>query len=151
MTQAISDRSTEHLVDEFLRCVEIDQRAVRLHQTALGNRNLRKLIRIEEVLCERPDGRSALEALLADSRPYTRLRAASPVIKWAPNLAIPVLGRLLIEDFGETLSSSERIELRQTAKEALYFYFNVGNFDRNKLIEPLRAYGIDLPRRYRAP
>jgi len=27
----------------------------------------------------------------------------------------------------------------------LYKYFNMRSYDRNELIEPLRAYGVDLP------
>ena len=58
-----------------------------------------------------------------------------------------MLGRLLVEQFELELSPQERVELRISAKEALYRHFGINDFDQNKLIEPLRAYGVDLPYR----
>jgi hypothetical protein len=69
------------------------------------------------------------------------------VCAWSPEKAIPVLGRLLVEDLGAESSAHERGDIRLGAKEMLYRHFGIDDFDRNRLIEPLRAYGIDLPRR----
>jgi len=92
-----------------------------------------------------PEGRRELEILLEHRRPDIRLRAAHAVMMWATDLAIPVFGRLLVEDFGPEISANERSEIRISAALALYRYFGVRNYDQNRLIEPLKAFGIELP------
>jgi hypothetical protein len=87
------------------------------------------------------------EGLLNSPSPFMRLRAAFRVLSWGPELAIPVLGRLLVEQFEPGLSPQERVELRISAKEVLYRCFGITDFNQNKLIEPLRAHDVDLPYR----
>jgi hypothetical protein len=81
--------------------------------------------------------------------PEVRLRAAGQVLAWAPKLAVPVLGDLLV-NWRPTDPRRGYVAVRTEAKEWLYDYFGITDFDRNKLIEPLRAYGIELPRQDRA-
>ena len=93
------------------------------------------------------DGKQAIEAMLEHDEPMIRFRAAERVQKWNPDLAIPVLGRLLIEPFPEVSTGFERFSIHVDAKMALRKFFELKEFNQNALIEPLKAYGIDLPRR----
>jgi hypothetical protein len=73
------------------------------------------------------------------------LRAAANVLEWSPEKAVPVLGRLLVEDLSAENSIDERIDIRVEASGWLYRHFGIRDYDRNKLIEPLRTYGVNIP------
>lgn len=150
MTRTISDMPVEELVAAFIEQAEFQRLAIRDQKIPKANRHMDKVVQIRNALDETPEGRQALLKLVNNEARYVQLRAARPVIDWAPDIAVPVLGRLLIEDFGDKLTDSEGIELRISAKEILFNHFGIENFDRNELIEPLRAYGIEIPRRHRA-
>jgi len=109
------------------------------------NRHVKKMMAVGDALTALPEGRVRLEKLMTDRKPFVRLRAAQEVRRWAPHLAIPVLGRLIADDFKAELSPGERLELRISAKDSLCIHFDIMSFDQNDLIEPLAAYGIDLP------
>jgi hypothetical protein len=76
------------------------------------NRWFRRSDRAAQKLIDRGEnGKGTLEALLGHAQPIVRLAAASYVLKWAPDRAIPVLEDLLIwakrdrsgDIFGEAL------------------------------------------------
>jgi len=144
MTRAISDLSADVLRHRFLEYQERQQAAIRAEDIPAANRHAMKVKRYADALAATPRGRDMLEELAGSPLPFVRHRAAQWVVDWAPELAVPVLGRHLIEDFGPDLSVDERLELRISAKHSLYAFFGIRSFDHNDLIEPLKAYGIDL-------
>lgn len=145
MIRTNSDPSVDVLRERFLSYQERQQMAIRADDIPAANRHFRKIKQYAEALAGTPEGRDALEELTRSPLPFVRLRAAQYARNWAPHVAIPVLGRLVIENFSSDLSPDERIELRISAKHSLFFFFGVRRFDQNELIEPLKAYGIDLP------
>jgi hypothetical protein len=147
MTQANFDLSEESLVRGFERYQELQQSAIREEDIPAANRHFTKMKAHADALARTLAGRAALEGLLASLSPFIRLRAAHRVLTWAPEKAIPVLGHLLIDEIEPPLTPQERVELKLSAKETLYGHFGIGDADQNKLIEPLRAYGVDLPYR----
>ncbi|MEO3998597.1 hypothetical protein [Mesorhizobium sp. CAU 1732] len=142
-----SELGIDTLRDRFLKYLEIHQLAIRDVDIPKANRNLLKVIRYGDALARTPMGKDVLEDLIGNPLPFVRLRAAQYVRKWTPERAIPVLGKLLIEEFPPDMSPDERVELRISAKYALYGFFGVKSWDPNDLIEPLRSYGIELPYR----
>ncbi|GLS32970.1 hypothetical protein GCM10007937_46800 [Mesorhizobium albiziae] len=71
--------------------------------------------------------------------------AAGQVMAWAPDKAIPVLGKLVVEWLRKDPRKGY-VAVRTEAKARLYDHFGIKDFDQNKLIEPLKAFGINLPR-----
>lgn len=147
MTRAASDLSIDVLRERLLKYQERQQMAIRDENVPEANRHFLKVKQYADALADTPRGRDVLEELARSPLPFVRLRAAYRVRAWAPRIAIPVLGRLVIEQFGADLSIDERLELRINAKEALYSFFGIDSYDHNDLIEPLKAYGVDLPYR----
>ena len=150
MIQTGSDQPNDALLSGFLKHAELQRQAVTRQNVPEANRQLEKLRPIANRLSATPEGRKGLEALLLDARPFVRQEAAKWAMAWNPERAIPVLGTLLVEEFGDQVTVDERLELRYSARLTLYLHFGIRDFDRNKLIEPLRAYGIVLPRINRA-
>jgi hypothetical protein len=147
MTPATSYRTPDQLLDQLVKYQELHRQAVRRKNVPLANRQLLKVIAAADGLAASSRGRDILESLLDHRMAYMRVRAAARVLSWAPEKAIPVLGRLLMEDLGVESSVDERIDIRSEATGFLYRHFGIRSFNRNDLIEPLRAYGIDLPHR----
>ncbi len=148
MTRIDSDLSTEELMHDLLKYQNLHRLAVRRNDILALNRHILKVSAAADSLAAKiPHGREALEQLLVHPTAYVRLRAAGRVLMWAPEKAVPVLGRLLIEDLGNESSPDERIDIRTEAKGWLYQHFDIRSFNRNDLIEPLRAYGIEIPYR----
>lgn len=145
MTRKISDLPVEILRERFLKYQEQQKLAIRAEDVPAANRYMLKIIQYTDALASTSRGKDVLEELIASPLPFVRLRAAQWVCAWNPKVAIPVLGRLLIEKFGPDLSVDERLALRISAKDSLYDFFGIRSFDENDLIEPLRAYGVDLP------
>ena len=85
-----------------------------------------------------------IENLMRDADPYLRLRAAGSVMSWMPEAAIQVFGKLLVDDLSY-LSPDESLDIHHESKGWLYKHFNIRSFDQNDLIEPLKAYGVELP------
>lgn len=147
MTQAISNLPVEALVEGFAKHQGLQQSAIRGQDIPAANRHFTRMKTYADALARTLPGRNALERLLNSPSPFIRLRAAHRVLTWAPDRAIPVLGRLLVDPFEPPLSPQERIELKLGAKETLFEHFDIRDFDQNKLIDPLRAFGVDLPYR----
>ena len=149
MTRTVSDLPLGDLVSEVEKYLELQRQAIARMDIPAANRYFGKLSPYLHAMESSPAGRERLEKYLDDPRPFVRDRAAEYVIHWAPDLAVPVLGRLLVEDFGKEMSVDERSEIRCAARMSLYLHFNIEDFDRNRLIEPLKKYGIDIPYRHR--
>jgi len=115
----------------------------RLHKTVAEALNA--------ILAAGPRGRDVLEHLLSHETPQVRMWAAGQVIKWDPDKAIPILGHLMVDKLPDETAPMERVTIRMGASSYLEKHFGVKNYDRNELIEPLRAYGIDVPRRPEQP
>lgn len=92
-------------------------------------------------------GRQAIETWLGSDKTLVRFHAARRIIVWNSDVAIPVLGRLLVDPLPSHFTGYERFSIKSSANHSLYKHFDIRNFDRNSLIEPLKAYGIDLPYR----
>lgn len=147
MTRINSEMPIDALLKTLFKYQELQRLALRREDIRAANRHVLKAFAAADALNATPQGRDVLERLLNDTDPFLRLRAAECIMKWDPDLAIPVLGRMLFEDLGNESSPDERINIRTTAKDWLYRHFNIRSFDRNDLIEPLKAYGVELPYR----
>lgn len=147
MSLATSDLPVDTLFDRFLKYQERQQIAIRADEIPTANRHVMKVTQYADALAATPQGKDRLESAVNSQLPFVQLRAAQWVIDWAPEIAVPELGRLVICDFEPDISINERLELRISAKHTLYHFFGITSFDHNDLIEPLKAYGIDLPYR----
>jgi hypothetical protein len=146
MTSMLPIGKFRAVLDSFLAAEERYEAAVRTDDIPEANRQMTKIITYgDRLAASGPEGREALEAMLDDASPYLRLRSARRVLAWAPQRAIPVLGRLLFEDLGGDRSAAERIDIRVSAKDCLYLHFGIKSWRQNDLIAPLRTYGVDLP------
>lgn len=148
MTRTISDKPTDALVAALVEYEEQRRLAIRREDTAAANRLYDKTVPVlKELVLRESEGRDALEALLEHASAFVRLSAAAKVLGWAPDQAIPVLGRLYTEDLKPAYTPAESGSVRLTAKELLFRHFGIRSFNPNHLIEPLKAYGIDWPYR----
>lgn len=145
MTEPNSKIEPDKLLERLVKYQELQQLAFRREDIPAANRHFDKIVAATKGLAADPEGRQVLENLLHHSSAFLRMRAAIRVLRWAPEKAVPVLGRILSDHLEEGMSPNERIEVRTTAANILYQHFGVRGFDRNKLIEPLQAYGVELP------
>lgn len=146
MTRRTSERSVQMQLERFLKFQKLQEIAFRDGDISAANQHHMKQAAASKHLAQSPEGRAILEDLLQSSDAFIRLRAGGTVIDWRPDMAIPVLARLMFEEL-PNLKGGVRLEIRTTAKGLLYNHFNIRSFDRNDLIEPLKAHGIDLPYR----
>ncbi len=87
----------DRLGQEFVTTVIAARDAYGAGNVPAHNRWFRRSDRAAQKLIERGEnGKATLEALLGHAEPIVRLAAASYVLKWAPDRAIPVLEDLLI-------------------------------------------------------
>ena len=145
MTQMISERSQFELMEIFMDLQEKRLHALRKLDVPRVNSIVSKLSVVENALSSTREGRTRVENLLRHESPYLRARAAGVVMGWDPAKAIPIFGALLNADLTPISSVDERLDIRLSSKEWLFKHFGIRNADRNALIEPLRAYGIELP------
>ena len=145
MIQHNSNAIDEHL-RMFFEQHHLYAAAVRRQDVPAANRCLLKVSSRLDAIAGLAGGKALLEGLLDHVEPYIRLRAAGSVMGWMPYLAIPVFGRLLAEEINN-LSPYERLDIDAEAVGWLYKHFEIRSFNQNDLIEPLRAYGIELPYR----
>lgn len=149
MIQTASEASLEALVKDVVKYEELRRAAIRRDDIPAANRHFDKATPLLDELASRvPAGREALEMLLTHSSAFVRLSAAARVLAWAHEKAIPVLAHLAEDDLGADYSPAEGGSVEISAAGLLYRHFDIRSFDRNDLIEPLRAYGIDWPHRY---
>lgn len=142
----ITNFRVEDLVSEFVKfqCLEI--MAQERDDVRSANRYFDGMYAALKALADSQEGRDALEELMEHDLPEVQLRAAGKVMSWAPEKAIPLLGRLIVE-WRPKDPKKGYVAVRIEASGWLYDYFGIKDFDRNKLIDPLRTYGIDMPRR----
>lgn len=149
MSPTVSDQPTDTLVARYVQLEELRRLAIRRDDIPAANRHYDRTVPIlRELVSRNPDGRRAIEALLAHPSPFVRLGAACKVLIWAPAMALPVLARLALNP-GSGFSAEERGSVALSAEGMLYKHFGIRNFDSNDLIEPLRAFGVDWPREER--
>jgi len=146
MTSASSDASIEELVATLFNFQKLQIAAMEREDVRGGNRHFDRLYAALKQLASTPRGRDALEGLMQHEMPEIQVRAAGQVMAWAPEIAIPVLGRLVV-DWRPRDPRKGYVGVGTEAASWLYQHFGIKDFDRNKLIEPLRRYGIELPRR----
>jgi hypothetical protein len=144
MQSVNSETSVDELVGMLVKHQALEIAACEREDIVGANRHVDKLSAILDQLARTVAGRQALEGLMSHEMPEIRLRAAGAAMAWAPEMAIPVLGRL-VADWQPKDPRRGYVAVRTEAKGWLYDYFGITDFDQNKLIEPLRAYGIDLP------
>ena len=145
-----SDEATETCLAQFVEYRIERMVAWKKLDVAAVNRATSKAAMVAKQLISMPVGRQALELLLVHPTLHLRVDAAMWVIDWAPEKVIPIFGRLLDDKMQEIESPDERLDIRLNALDWLYGYFNIRTSDRNDLIEPLRAYGVELARKDRS-
>lgn len=150
MTLPISEESVEELLGLFLKYENLRLRAVRALDVPAVNRNVLRSAAVIDELSRLPAGRSEMEKLLDDPSTYLRVRTAGAVMRWAPEKAIPVFAGMLDADMSDIASPDERLDIRTISEDWLFRHFRIRSADRNDLIEPLRAYGIELARQDRS-
>ena len=150
MTLPISEKSVEELTGLFLKYQNLRLRAVRALDVPAVNRNVLRSAAVVDELSRLPAGRSEMEKLLDAPSAYLRVRTAGAVMRWAPEKAIPVFGSMLDANLSSVESADERLEIRTISEDWLFRHFSIRSADRNDLIEPLRAYGIELARQDRS-
>ncbi|TKT81273.1 hypothetical protein [Aquamicrobium sp. LC103] len=144
MARRISSLSTDELIAVYIDHLELRMEAVCNLYVGGANRHFLKAHRARDKLVATAEGRSALEGLLSHPTLHVRVSAAAAVMTWDAERVIPFLGGLLDADLSAIPSVDERLEIRITAMDLLYMHFDVRSSDRNDLIEPLRAYGVEL-------
>ena len=88
-------------------------------------------------------GKTALEGLLFDTSPGLRLAAATAVIQWDPDRAVPVLARLMYEDFTSNAAPWADAGFRMHARIGLLQHFGLSDFPA--LPGRLADMGIEIP------
>jgi len=152
MTSARSGRTLEQWSEEFVGSLKKQAEADRADNVFAYNRLHKKVVEaLKAILNAGPRGRDVLENLLSHETPQVRMWAAGQVIKWDPDKAIPILGHLMVDKLPDETAPMERVTIRMGASSYLEKHFGIRTYDRNELIEPLRAYGIDVPRRPEQP
>lgn len=144
MTSIPADPDVKVLVARLIKHQKLQIAAMEHEDVLAGNRHFDKLYSALIQLAETSPGRDALERLMEHEMPEVRLRAAGQTMTWAPERAIPVLGRLIAE-WRPSDRHKGYVSVRTEAKGWLYGHFGIKDFDQNKLIGPLRKYGVDLP------
>jgi len=152
MTSMRSSRTLEQWTEEFVRRLKKQAEADRADDVPTYNRLHKKVVEaLNAILGAGPRGRDVLENLLSHETPQVRMWAAGQVMKWDPDKAIPLLGHLIVDKLPDETAAMERVTIRMGASSYLEKHFGVKNYDRNELIEPLKAYGIGVPRRSEQP
>ena len=145
MKRDTSADSASDLILSFRNETEKYRHALRHEDVPNANCLVLSIMRLGDSLEASQAGRDALEELLDNADPLLRLRAAHWCLKWTPERAVPVVGRLLTDDLGDDSAPFERLMIRTSASDKLFLFFGIESWRDNDLIEPLRAYGVELP------
>lgn len=138
--------SISPLKNNLLLKIDLRMEAVCRLDVPAANIQILAIARILNRLRSTAAGRSAVEDLLLHPAWRVKISAAEAASPWAARSAVPVLGQALIENLRDAIASpDERLDIRIRAGDSVYKYFEIEGRDRNLLIAPLRAYGIDLP------
>ncbi|MBB2970188.1 DUF2019 domain-containing protein [Mesorhizobium sp. RMAD-H1] len=147
MTRIRSDLPAAELMMLLEKYTDLRRAALLADDVPRANRYSDKVHAVLNALTDRgEEGRRAFEELLTHPLPHMRLYAAGKAIKWKPDAAVPVLGRLLIEEFDDGTARLAAVDVRVSADNLLMEFFDIKSLNPNDLIEPIKAYGIDLPR-----
>lgn len=137
--------AVQKLAADFIRSEKLEIAAHAREDIATANRHAGKAFATRRTLAESTLGRRALEELMTHDLPEIRLGAAISVMAWDSEAAIPVLGQL-VATWKPGDAQKGYVAVSTDAKLALYDHFGVRDFNPNKLIAPLRKYGIHLER-----
>ncbi|MAS03447.1 MAG: hypothetical protein CL534_01895 [Ahrensia sp.] len=121
------------------------ERAIRKDDVPTANRYALRMTHAVRRLRETEAGRTELEKLLTHPKPNLRLWAAGSVEAWAPDLAVPVLARLLYEPLEKDGGAIEDVGIRMNAQGYLAEHFGLHPSDLRELPRRLADMGIDLP------
>ena len=121
------------------------ERAIRRDDVPTANKHALRMTHAVWRLRETEAGRTELEKLLTHSKPNIRLWAAGAAEAWAPDLAVPVLARLLYEPLEKDGGAIEDVGIRMNAKAYLARHFGLHPSDLRELPGRLADMGIDLP------
>ena len=147
MNTRATEYSLDDLISQFVDYTRREIAAWEADSTPAVNRNVRQIGQRLDLLKSTTEGRIALEDLIYHELPEVRLRAARVVLAWAPDKAIPVLGRLVAE-WKPANPKKGYIPVAFDAGVSLYEHWGIRSYNRDDLIEPLARYGIELaPRR----
>ena len=131
--------NVDRLIDEQMRWDAAtrhdDERAIEQHAE-------NGLVLIQKLM-ESAAGKAALERSLSDTSPGLRLAAATAVIQWDPDQAVPVLARLMYEEFTSNAAPWADAGFRMHARVQLLQYFELSDFPA--LPSRLADMGIQLP------
>ena len=136
----------QELVERYLHLAMEMSRAEGREDVAGYNKHATKHFAVGNQIEQIGDpGRHALEALIDHESAQVRLLSAHQVLKWDPAKAAPVLGNLMAVDPLSGLSGYQRFSIRTTAESMLRIHFKVRPYDGTELVEPMRAYGFEIP------
>jgi len=121
------------------------EQAIRKDDVPTANRYALRMTHAVWRLRETEAGRAELEKLLTHPKPNLRLWAAGSVEAWAPDLAVPVLAKLLYEPLEEDGGAIEDVGIRMNAQGYLARHFGLHPSDLRELPERIADMGIDLP------
>ena len=147
MTRLPSAGDIEGWTKRFLKYQALQRAAMRRRDIPAANRHIDKITEALDMLSASRGGRSRLEQLVEHPDPSTRGRAASEVIEWAPEQAVPVLAKLLYEPQDPDAVAFEKVGVSLEARTALTEYFGLPRFDARELPGRLSDMGIELPER----
>jgi hypothetical protein len=141
-----SDAELQKVLDRYLHLIQQMSEAQRRRDVTAYNRDATKLVAVEDQIEQAGEaGRRALETLVNSESPHVQLFSAHRVLKWDPAKAVPVLGRLMTGDALAGLSIHERLSVSLSACTMLRIHLKVRPYDGTELIEPMRAYGFEIP------
>lgn len=140
-----SDRDLRKLVERFVHVSRLMSAAEKRVDIPTYNRLIvRNFAAGDEIERAGEAGRRALESLLDHEIAQVRLAAGQRVLRWDPAKAAPVLLRLMTNESLQGIHGYERISVSHSANMMLHLHFDVPVYDGTELIEPMRAYGIEL-------
>lgn len=132
-------------VESLLRSQSLWENAIRKTDIPTANKHALRMTHIVRALRETEAGRLELEKLLTNPKPNIRLWAAGSASAWAPDIAVPVLAKLLYERLEKEASLQEEVGIRINAKGYLARYFGLHPADLRELPDRLANMGISLP------
>jgi len=135
-------------MQRLLKYQALEQAAMRRRDIPAANRHVEQITRALRTLSGSPLGRQRLEGLLDHPDPSTRGRAASEIIQWVPERAVPVLAKLLYEPQDPAAAAFEKVGVSLEAQKALTGYFGLPWHDPRGLVEKLAAAGSALPEEF---
>lgn len=145
MSRSETDKVAMEALDSLLDNQTRWEHAIRKADIPTANKHALRMTHAVRALRESESGRSELEKLLANSKPNLRLWAAGSVLEWAPDIAVPVLAKLLYELLERDSTPQEDVSIQMNAEGYLARYFGLHPSDTREMPGRLAAMGIELP------